>query len=277
MKLWPAALAFVLIICGCASNTPLHEAARKGDKAKVAELLQQGAKVNAKNARGCTPLFIAADNGDTATVQELLDHGANPTEGAFLKHGNTPLHVAAQNGFNEVIELLLAKSTNANLRNSAGQTPLMLAAWARHPQTVTLLIKHGARPGAVDHHGWTALHTPWDAKPADADYTSVMEILIVNQAPVNAVAGVPLGYTPLMGAAMVGDKETVELLLDHGAKVNSADSEGQTAYSIAEHQKYFDVLATLSERGGTRFNPITREQAPTEPAPQELAPETENP
>lgn len=272
MKFCPAALAFILIISGCASNTPLHEAARKGNKAKVAELLQQGAKVNARNARGCTPLYIAAENGDVETVQELLNHGADPTKGALLKHGNTPLHVAAQDGFNNIIELILAKSPNSNLRNSAKQTPLMLAAWARHPQTVTLLINHGANPGSVDHHGWTALHTPWDAKPADANYTSVMEILIANRAPVNAAAGIPFGYTPLMGAATVGDQATVELLLDHGARVNDADIDGQTAYSLAEHQRYSDVMATLSERGGTRFNPITGQQEPTEPAP-----EPENP
>lgn len=266
MKFWSAALALVLIVCGCASNTPLHKAAQKGNKAKVAELLQQGAKVDAKNVRGCTPLFIATENGDLETVQELLNHGANPAQRALFKHGNSPLHVAAQNGFNAIIEAFLVKATNldVNLRNSTGQTPLMLAAWARRPQTVTLLIKHGARVGAVDRHGWTALHTPWNTKPADANYTSVMEILIANKAPVNAVAGVPLGYTPLMGAAMVGDEATVELLLEHGARVNDADAEGHTAFSIAEQQKYSDVMATLSEHGGTRFNPIMPDQEPTE-------------
>lgn len=268
MKLWPAALALVLISSGCVSNTPLHEAARKGDKAKVAELLQQGAKIDAKNARGCTPLFIAVENGDTETVEELLNHGADPAKRALLKHGNAPLHVAAQNGFDPIIELLLAKSTNnVDVRNSGGQTPLMLAAWARHPHTVTLLIKRGANPRAVDRHGWTALHTPWDAKPSDANYTSVMEILIANKAPVNAAAGIPLGYTPLMGAAMVGDKETVELLLELGARVNDADADGNTAYSLAAHERYSDVMSVLSERGGTRFNPISREPAETETEP----------
>jgi ankyrin repeat protein len=88
--------------------------------------------------------------------------------------------------------------------------------------------------------------------------------LIANNAPVNAAAGVPLGYTPLMGAATVGDTATVELLLEHGARVNDADADGNTAYSLAEHQRYSDVMAALSERGGTRFNPIAREPDSTE-------------
>ncbi len=183
MRFWPAVLALALIVQGCASNSPLHQAVLKGDKNKVATLLQQGAKVDTRDSRGRTPLFIAAENGDADTVQELLDHGANPTKGALLRHGNTPLHVAAQNGFNNVIELLLHKSTNADLQNSASQTPLMLAAWARRPQTVTLLIKSGANPSRFDRYGWTALHTPWEAKPADANYTCVMEILVANKAP----------------------------------------------------------------------------------------------
>jgi ankyrin repeat protein len=260
MKLWPAVLALAFLVQGCVSNSPLHQAVTKGDKAKVETLLRQGAKIDARDSRGRTPLFIAAENGDVETVKELLDHGANPNKGALLKHGNTPLHVAAQNGFDKVIELLLAKYTNADLRNTADQTPLMLATWSRHPQTVTLLIKKGASPSAYDRYGWTSLHTPWKAKPADADYASVMEILIANKAPVNAKTGVPLGYTPLMGAAMVGDKETVELILDAGAKVNDADEHGQTALSYAEHRHYEDVVATLTEHGAIHFNPVSPEQ-----------------
>ncbi|MGZ4964983.1 MAG: ankyrin repeat domain-containing protein, partial [Limisphaerales bacterium] len=201
MRFWPAALALALIVQGCASNSPLHQAVLKGDKNKVATLLEQGAKIDARDAHGRTPLYIAADNGDADTVKELLDHGANPFKGALLKHKNTPLHVAAQNGFNNVIELLLRKTKSADLQNSASQTPLMLAVWARRPQTVTLLIKNGANPAAYDRYGWTALHTPWKAKPADANYTSVMEILVANKARVNAQTGIPFGYTPLMGAA----------------------------------------------------------------------------
>ncbi len=272
MKFCTAVLALALIVQGCASHSALHQAVLKGDKAKIATLVEQGAKIDSRDARGRTPLFIAAENGDADTVEELLNHGANPTKGALLKHGNTPLHVAAQNGFNKIVELLLAKSTNADLRNSSGQTPLMLAAWARHPQTVTLLIKHGANVAARDHYDCTALHTPWHAKPADANYTSVMEILIANNAPVNAHARLPLGYTPLMGAASVGDKETVELLLEKGARVNDADVDGETAYSLAEYKRYEDVMGVISENGGTRFNPIT-----PEPEPTNIKSETENP
>ncbi|MDB6056527.1 MAG: serine/threonine-protein phosphatase 6 regulatory ankyrin repeat subunit A-like isoform [Verrucomicrobiales bacterium] len=271
MKFWPAVLALALIVQGCVSKSPLHQAVAKGDKAKVATLLEQGAKIDSRDSRGCTPLFIAAENGDADSVKELLAHGANPNKGALLKHGNTPLHVAAQRGFDKVIELLLTKYTNADLRNSAGQTPLMLAAWARHPQTVTLLIKNGANPSAYDRYGWAALHTPWNAKPADSDYTAVMEILVANKARINAKTGVPFGYTPIMGAAMAGDKETVELLLDAGAKVNDADEHGQTALSYAEHKHYEDVVAVLSEHGAMQFNPVAPEQLqePIEPMAEE--------
>ncbi len=274
MKFWPAALAFALILQGCSS--PLHNAAMKGEKYKVIELLDKGAKIDARDRRGCTPLFVAAEYGNTDTVQELLNRGADPTKGALLRRGNTPLHIAAKNGFNQVLEALLAKYTNADVRNISRQTPLMLAAWGRHPQTVTLLIKHGADVNARDRYGCTALHAPWDAPPADPDYAAVMDILVANKADVNFAARVPFGYTPLMGAAMVGDKETVELLLEKGGRINDVDENGETAYSIAEDRKYSDVAAVLAEHGGDRNNPVVR-KTERERAAESTTEDTTNP
>jgi uncharacterized protein len=271
MKFWPAVLALSLIIQGCASTgSALHQAVLKGDKTQVTTLLDKGAKIDARNSRGCTALYLAAENCNPELVQVLLDHKADFNKGALLKHGNTPLHIAAQNGCDTVIEALLKSipTNRVDLQNSLNQTPLMLAAWSRHPKTVTLLLKHGADPTVADRYGCTALHTPWDAKPADSDYSAVMEILVAYKAPVNAQARVPLGYTPLIGACMVGDKDTVELLLDAGAHVNDIDHDGQTAYSIAAYQRFTEVMSVLAEHGGTRHNPITpdsQQTAPTEP------------
>jgi ankyrin repeat protein len=277
MKFWPAVLALALFVQGCAS--PLHQAAMKGEKYKVIELLDKGAKVDAKDSHGRTPLFLAAEFGNLDTVQELLKRGADPTKGALLSHGDTPLHVAARNGLDKVIELLLTKYTNADVQNSSRQTPLMLAAWGRHPQTVTLLIKSGADVYAMDRYGWTALHTPWDAAPADPDYSAVMEILVANKANVNVYARIPPGYTPLMGAAMVGDKNTVELLLEKGARANDVDGNGQTAYTMAAEKNWTDVMTILADRGGTRYTatPTQGRTIEPEPEPESGTSDSENP
>ena len=44
------------------------------------EIWEDGAMVNGRNAEGDTPLHIAARSGDRETVETLLRHGANPLE-----------------------------------------------------------------------------------------------------------------------------------------------------------------------------------------------------
>lgn len=60
--------------------TPLLLAAAYGPPEVVQTLLDDGAKVNAKDVRGMTPLMlaIASDHNDPAIVKLLLSHGADP-------------------------------------------------------------------------------------------------------------------------------------------------------------------------------------------------------
>ncbi len=58
-------------------SEPIHAAAaRKGNTAMVALLLDAGAQVNARQHAGFTPLHQAAQNGDAELVTLLLSHGA---------------------------------------------------------------------------------------------------------------------------------------------------------------------------------------------------------
>jgi ankyrin repeat protein len=57
-------------------NSDLLEAAEAGDTARVEQLLEQGADVNAKDKDGYTALMLAAFSGHTETVKTLLDAGA---------------------------------------------------------------------------------------------------------------------------------------------------------------------------------------------------------
>ena len=74
-------------------ETPLHEAVRRNDVARVAALLEADgspAALNATDIAELTPLAVAALSGRDALARALLAAGADP--GARDDAGCTPLH-----------------------------------------------------------------------------------------------------------------------------------------------------------------------------------------
>ncbi len=80
----------------------LLEAARAGDLALVAGLLEAGATPEVADDRGYTPLILAAYHGHGAVVDKLLGAGADPCRGDA--RGNTALMGAAFKGYSEIVE-----------------------------------------------------------------------------------------------------------------------------------------------------------------------------
>jgi hypothetical protein len=93
-------------------NNQLFEAARVGDAALVASLLDKGADVNAKFRYGATALFKAAERGHANVVKVLLDRGADATiQDTF--YSATAMTWALDKGHVEVVKLLLDKVPDA--------------------------------------------------------------------------------------------------------------------------------------------------------------------
>ena len=74
-QIFVVGLCFFAAAAQAADDTPLHDAARIGDKAKVEALLAQGANVNTKDKYGATPLHKAAFNGNKDIAELLLVRG----------------------------------------------------------------------------------------------------------------------------------------------------------------------------------------------------------
>ncbi len=87
-------------------------------------------------------LLAAARSGNVAVVASLLDQGANPNPRNRL--GDTPLNTAARNGQLELARLLLAHGADVDLPNLASVTPLMSAAFGGHEPVVRELLAHRA-------------------------------------------------------------------------------------------------------------------------------------
>jgi len=102
-------LPFSILIgtpCHAADEDELLKAAEKSNLARVQQLLERGADVNAKLPSGITPLYVASQNGHAAVVAALLAEGAD----VKLKDskGNTPLDYAQQKGHHEIVRMLTA-------------------------------------------------------------------------------------------------------------------------------------------------------------------------
>ena len=126
--------------------------AREGRVEIMATAVDQGARIEARDADARTALMYAAFNGHTGCVQWLLDRGARV--GARDSVARTALMFAASGPFFDTVQLLLDHGSNPNDADDfEGWTPLMFAAAEGQLEVVQLLLDYGADPTAVDRDG----------------------------------------------------------------------------------------------------------------------------
>ncbi len=105
----------------------LQKAVFSEDKDLIVKLLEQGAKVNAKDANGNTSLHRAAASCYKAEIiQTLLDKDSSDIN---IKNalGFTPLHLAAMGNTEKVVQVLLNKNADKTIKNDNGKTALEMA------------------------------------------------------------------------------------------------------------------------------------------------------
>src|SRR5688572_30581404 len=127
------------------------DAAERGDKAAVRELLKDGADVNAAQGDGMSALHWAAERGDAELAEILLYAGANVS--AQTRIGQyTPLHIAGKSGSAAVAKALLKAGADVNARTStSGVTALHMAASAGSAETITALLDAKADVNAIEN------------------------------------------------------------------------------------------------------------------------------
>ncbi|XP_019355452.1 E3 ubiquitin-protein ligase HACE1 isoform X2 [Alligator mississippiensis] len=127
-------------ISGC---TPLHLAARNGQKKCMSKLLEYSADVNICNNEGLTAIHWLAVNGRTELLHDLVQHVSNvDVEDAM---GQTALHVACQNGHKTTVQCLLDSGADINRPNVSGATPLYFACSHGQRDTAQILLMRGAK------------------------------------------------------------------------------------------------------------------------------------
>jgi PQQ-like domain/Ankyrin repeats (3 copies) len=133
-----------------ALNEELWNAARAGDVARVAKMLDAGVDVNAGNRYKATALFFAADRGHVEVIKLLLDRGADINAvDTFYKF--RPLMMAMMNDHTPAVRLLLERGSEgagAVLAEAAGSGDKALVDVALKAKGLTAADVQGALAAA---------------------------------------------------------------------------------------------------------------------------------
>src|SRR5439155_8917314 len=247
-----------LVGTGGGGLTPLVIAAREGDLESTKLLLDESANINQVTEYGWSALLTATNNRHYRLGEYLIERGADVN---LANKGNwTPLYLATDNrnieggdfpvpkpdlDHLEYIKFLLDHGGNPNARAKdntltrtiftmqwffeGGSTPFVRAAQSSDIDLLRLLVKHGADPMIKTDFGDTALTAAagigwvegvtYEHSPK-ANVETVKYLLELGLDPNAANQD---GRTPLMGAALKGRNEVVQVLVDHGARLEQRD------------------------------------------------------
>jgi ankyrin repeat protein len=222
-------------------------AARKGDKAEVGKLLDDGARIDAPDsAGGRTAMHWAAKEGQLEVVTLLIERGADLT--VKDRAGKTPLCIAAESGKADVVQRILdasgdRKSELVNMQDRLGGTSLMWASALGTPECVELLLSSGAEVNVKDKNGLTPLL--WAAGIGDPRTVT----MLLDRGADMAVADNLTGDTAIMRAARNGKLESLGVLIERQADVKAANRQGMTAWLIAAANGKLEKLKALQQAG----------------------------
>lgn len=177
----------------------------------------------AQSADDITDFAKAAKFNDLATVKSLVAKGVDPN--SIDSKGDLMLNLAIREKSNDVVTFLLINpSTDVDISNKFGETPLMIASIDGNMPIVRALVQ--GRKAKIDHIGWTPLHYAC----ARGNY-EVAQYLISKGAIIDSMS--PGNTTPLMMAVQSGNEQLIKLLLDKGADLQIRNANGLSAIDIA--------------------------------------------
>jgi tetratricopeptide (TPR) repeat protein len=193
--------------------TALRAASQYGHRELVAFLIEKGADVHAQDTIGATALSYAAKGGHKEIAALLITKGAMlQPPGVLLAY---PLDFAATNGHREMVALLLEQGADANAVNATTFTALHMAVLGSRKEVAELLLAHGADPNAKDKNGETPL-----AFAVRSNQNDLLALLIQKDGDIRVRNNA--GYTLLELARAEGNSEIAASLEQHFSTLQNA-------------------------------------------------------
>lgn len=238
-------------------DASLHEACRKSDNNKIKALVQNGARVNARDSKGITPLMITCYKKNYKGVEYLLNCGAAVDE--TEEGGKTALMFAAIAAdlnidpasdllhHKNIVQHLLYQGASTTVKDKQSRTALMIAVDSSSRNRLDIvnclgshMVESGITLDERDDNGETALMYTCKSEV----YLELVEFLVDSGASTNSRSS--NGKTPLMFAAQYAincamedgiweGEETFKVLrylIAKGAMINERDAETNTALDL---------------------------------------------
>lgn len=207
--------------------------------------LQCGFAPGNSTRKGMTPLALAIRSGYPDILREILKISGLDLRASGM--GRAPILLAVPSGHipAESIRLLLAAGVDAKVTDADGNSPLHLEMRAPKGEVISLLLKAGLDPRALNG----AKQSPFWVGVASNAPRSVLELLI--KAGADARLADASGSMPIHHAARSGSLENITYLLSLGADPNALDGSGLSPLWHAVAQKAsIPMLEALLKAGG---------------------------
>ncbi|MBQ7908966.1 MAG: ankyrin repeat domain-containing protein [Elusimicrobiaceae bacterium] len=252
-------------------DTLLLAAATLGNLEAVQRLLSMGADVNKQNAFSRDTAVLRSVYGDHDAITQILVY-----ENADLNLPNnyrqTPMGLAVEKQKGQLVDLFLTKGVKAglnsetlfravaqknyvgvmamlkgnvepNVKNSAGNTPLIISASLGDTMSVQALLAYRADVNASNNDGNTALIYAARYNHPNTIMALTAPLTLQYKADLNMQN--KRGETALYWAAMKGYAQVVKILLAYDADPSLKTNTDQTPLDAAKKYKREDVIALL--------------------------------
>jgi hypothetical protein len=226
-----------LDVVGDAGVTPLWHAARFGQCALAARLLEAGARVDAHDA---DQIDRAAGDMRVVSLWRGVPEPGHPAPVGV----SSILHAAVSHAGQielDVVRLLLDHGVAVDGRDAHGDTPLHVAVSNAPTAVLELLLDRGADPNALDR---------WGRAPLDFADIDNARLLLARGADPNGGPGTEDGrkseaWSIVESAAYAGNVELLELVLAAGAR----PEQHSQAMPLARRQDQRDSVRVLMKYG----------------------------
>lgn len=191
-------------------------------------------------------LLAAAAAGDAAAVRAALADGADPD--ARDEAGSPALMLATIAHAPHAVRALIDAEADVDAQDADRSNPFLYASAEGMLDILTLVNEAGADPALTNRYGGVGL-----IPASERGHVEVVRYLLTHS-DVDVDHVNDLGWTALLEAILLSDggprhQEIVALLIEHGADVDLADSDGVRPMAHAQARGQTAIVGLLEAKG----------------------------